>query len=382
MSWHRVIGQQRVKEILVSAWRAGRLPHAYAFVGPDGVGKDATALELARVLHCEQGGEEACNKCSSCVRMNVLQHPDLRFVVALPVGKGEKADDPPLVKLTQMDIEAIREQFKLKAGNPYHRITIPRASIIKINSIRDIRRESSLSTSGRSKRVIIISRADEMGDAAANTLLKTLEEPGGNTMLILTTSHRDALLPTILSRCQMVQFDPLTEVDIQAALIERKQVEVGQAFLVARLANGSYTKALELLQEDVAEQRQQVVAFIRAALGNSISSVTDAVDELCAGKDRQRVIQFLNLMLIWVRDAMVLLQEGQVINLDQRDDLGKFVGRFPGADLIQVLASIERAISLVERNVYINLVMLHLAIQFRHSIPVSAPSKDPASIET
>ena len=381
MSWHRIIGQQRVKEILVSALRSGRLPHAYAFVGLDGVGKDGAALELAKLLHCEVGGEEACDKCPSCVRLNLLQHPDLRFVVALPVGKGEKADDPPLEKLSQMDIEAIREQFRLKADDPYHRIVIPKASIIKINSIRDIRRESSLSTSGRGKRVIIISRADEMGDAAANTLLKTLEEPGENTMLILTTSHRDALLPTILSRCQMVQFDPLTERDILAALIERKQVEPGQASLVARLANGSYTKAVELLHEDVAQQRQQVVAFIRAALGNTITSVTDAVDELCAGKDRQRVIQFLNLMLIWVRDAMVLLQGGQVINLDQQDDLRKFVGRFPSADLVRVLENIERAISLVERNVYINLVMLHLAVQFRHSIRSAAPAANQISFE-
>jgi DNA polymerase-3 subunit delta' len=382
MSWHRVIGQERVKEILISALRSGRLPHAYVFVGPDGVGKDAMALELARVLHCEQRGEEACDRCPSCVRMSSLQHPDLRFVVALPVGKGEKADDPPLEKLSQMDIEAIREQFRLKAKNPYHWMTIPKASIIKINSIRDIRRESSLSTTGRGKRVIIISRADEMGDAAANTLLKTLEEPPGNTMLILTTSHRDALLPTILSRCQMVQFDPLTEKDIRAALVGRTQVEPGQASLVARLANGSYTKALELLQEDVTEQRQQVVAFIRATLGNNVTSVTDVVDELCAGKDRQRVTQFLNLMLIWVRDAMVLLRGGQVINLDQQDDLKKFVGRFPGADLVRVLAGIERAISLVEGNVYINLVMLHLAIEFRHSTFASTPVVNSALLET
>lgn len=381
MSWDRVIGQGRVKRILLSALRSGRLPHAYLFVGNDGVGKDAAALELARVLHCEQGGEEACDKCPSCVRMSSLQHPDLRIVVALPLGKGEKADDPPLEKLSSVEIELIREQFRLKAGDPYHRIMIPKASIIKINSIRDIRRESSLSTTEGSKRVIILSRADEMGDAAANTLLKTLEEPGENTMFILTTSHRDAVLPTILSRCQVVQFDPLTEEDIRSALIARKSVEPAQASLVARLANGSYTKALDLLQEDVAEQRQQVVAFIRAALGNNVTLATDAVEELCAGKDRQLVIQFLNLMLIWVRDALVLLQGGQVINLDQQEDLKKFVARFPQADFVRVLACIERAISLVERNVYINLVMLHLATELRRNILSAAPATYSPSFE-
>jgi DNA polymerase-3 subunit delta' len=300
--------------------------------------------------------------------MNSLQHPDVKLVVALPVGKGEQSDDPPLEKLSAAEIQIVQEQFKLKAENPYHRVTIPKATIIKINSIRDIRRESALSTFGRRKRVIIVSRADEMGDAAANTLLKTLEEPSRNTMLILTTAQRDALLSTTVSRCQVVQFDPLTEQEIRAALVERNGVEQEQASLVARLAHGSYTKALELLQDDVAAQRRQVVTFVRAALGNNIVALTESVEELCANKNRDVIIRFLNLMLMWIRDALVLLQGGEVINLDQHDDLQRFVSKFPHADLIGVLSRIERAIFLVERNVYINLVMLQLAVQLRRSI--------------
>lgn len=382
MTWQRVIGQERVKQILLSALRNNRLPHAYLFVGSEGVGKDAIAFELARVLHCEQRGEQACNQCDSCVRMNSLQHPDVKLVVALPVGKGEKSDDPPFEKLSAAEIQIIQEQFKLKAENPYHRITIPKATIIKINSIRDIRRESALSTSGRYKRVIIVSRADEMGDAAANTLLKTLEEPSKNTMLILTTAHRDALLPTIVSRCQVVQFDPLTEPEIRTALIERSSVEQQQASLVARLAHGSYTKALELLQDDVAAQRQQVVTFVRAALGNNIVTLTDAVDELCAGKNRDLILRFLNLMLMWIRDALVLLKGGEVINLDQQDDLQKFVSKFPQADLIGILTHIERAIFLIDRNVYINLVMLQLAVHLRQGILPGAGIKHLETVES
>jgi len=382
MTWQRVIGQERVKQILLSALRNDRLPHAYLFVGNDGVGKDAMALELARVLHCEKGGEEACAQCPSCVKVNSMQHPDVKFVVALPVGKGEKSDDSPLEKLSAAEIQLVREQFRLKAENPYHRITIPKASIIKINSIRDIRRESALSTYSRRRRVIIISRAEEMGDAAANTLLKTLEEPSGNTMLILTTSHRDALLSTIISRSQAVQFDPLKEHEIREALIERNAVQSAQAALVARLAHGSYTKALELLQDDVAAQRQQVVAFVRAALGTNVVGVTEAVEELCASKDRDVLVRFLNLMLMWFRDAMVLLQGGEVINLDQEDDIKKFIAKFSRADLIRMLADIERAIFLIERNVYINLVMLQLAVQMRRNILPHAVVRQSEAMET
>ncbi|MEK9138888.1 MAG: hypothetical protein AAB393_17340, partial [Bacteroidota bacterium] len=149
MSWNRVIGQERVKLHLLSALRNDRLPHAYLFVGNEGVGKDAAALELAKVLHCEGGNEQACDACPSCIRVNTLQHPDVKLVVALPVGKGEKSDDPPLEKLSQAEIQTIQEQYRLKGENPYHRISIPKATIIKINSIRDVRRESSLSTLGR-----------------------------------------------------------------------------------------------------------------------------------------------------------------------------------------------------------------------------------------
>ncbi len=366
--WPRVIGQERVKRILLSGIKTARLAHAYLFSGNDGVGKDAMALEFARVLHCETGKEEACGRCASCVRMNALEHPDVKFVVALPVGKGEKSDDGPLAKLGEAEVRTIQEQLRLKGGNPYHRVSIPKATIIKINSIREIRRESSMSTFGKGRRVCIISHADEMGEEASNTILKTLEEPSGSTMLILTTSHRENLLPTIVSRCQGVRFDSLTAEQIKTALIDRNGVEEQQAGLVARIANGSYTRALDLLEEDILSQRQEVVAFIRLLLGSNVLTLTEDIEKLAAPRDREAVLRFLSLMLIWFRDAMVLIQGGEVINIDQRDDLQRFVAKFPDANLVQAVNDVERTISLVERNVYIMLALLQLAVKLRANI--------------
>jgi len=119
MIWPRVIGQQRVKATLLSALRTKRLAHAYMFYGGEGVGKDAMALELARVIHCERGGEEACGSCASCLQMNSLQHPDVHLVCALPVGKGENSDDSPTTKLTEQEIETIREEFKQKGQQEF-----------------------------------------------------------------------------------------------------------------------------------------------------------------------------------------------------------------------------------------------------------------------
>ena len=370
--WPRVIGQDRVKRILLAALRAGRLPHAYLFYGADGVGKDAMALELARVLHCERNGTAACGVCPSCERAANGTHPDIRIVVPLPVGKNESSDDDPLAKLNETDLRAVQDELREKASNPYHRVSVPRATIIKINSIRDVRRESTMSTFDGRRRVYIISPADAMGDEAANTLLKTLEEPSGDCMLILATSRRDALLPTILSRCQNVRFDPLTESDLMEALIERNSLDRETAGFVARLANGSYTAALGLLAEETLQERAFVPSFVRHVLGGSVLPLIEDVERFAAARDRVAVERFLALLLMWFRDAMVMTRGGRIINVDQEEDLRRFTARFPQADLLRAMADIERALSLVGRNVYIKLILLQLSVQLRRTIATTA----------
>lgn len=381
MLWPHVIGQQRVKEALISALRSQRLPHALLFYGAEGVGKDAVALELARVIRCERGQEEACRACSSCLRLDSLQHPDVQLVIALPRNSQEKEDDEPLAKLSEAEVRVVQEQLRRKGANPYYRIEIAKANVIKINSIRAIRRESSMSTTDNRRRVVIISGADAMNDAAANTLLKTLEEPPGDTMLILTTAHRDALLPTILSRCQSFRFALLSDDEIRAALIERDGAEPTRAELAARLANGSYTRAQELLDDEVMQQRAHVLDFIRGSLGSRTLELTEQIERIAELKDRDAHVRFLNLVLMWFRDAMVLSHGGKVVNVDQIADLRSFVEKFPGADLPQVLLDVEKAISLVERYTYIKLVFAQLAVRLRRAIlPGGTPQRSPATV--
>jgi DNA polymerase III subunit delta' len=366
--WPRVIGQKRVRGLLLSAVHAGRLAHAYLFYGQKGVGKDAVALELARMLHCTRQDDNACGECDSCRRMDALQHPDVRFITALPVGKGEDRDDGPLDKLTLGELEDIRAQFARKGADPYYAVSIPRASSIKINSIRDIRREVPFSTLDRRRRVYVISNAEDMGTEAANMLLKTLEEPPAQTMFILTTSQREALPQTIVSRCQQVRFDPIAEPEICAALAERKGIEEAQARLVARLSGGSYSWALDLLEKDLMQERIDVVNFVSNTMGGRHIDVGEIIERVTAERDRDRVVRFLHLMLIWMRDAMVITRGGTIINIDQEDRLKKFVDVFPRADLGAAMGDIEHSISLVERNVYITLVLYALAGRLKTTI--------------
>ena len=368
MIWASVIGQDRVKKQLLEIIRSGRLAHAYLFHGDEGVGKDAMALELARVLLCEQQGVSACGECSSCVKIPKGQHPDVWLITSLPRGRNEAGEDPPLEKLSDDDVKIVREQLRLKAENPYHCITIPRSNVIKVNSIRAVRREATLSTFSGRRRVVIVLRAEEMGEEAANTLLKTLEEPLPGTMFILTSSHPDMLLPTIRSRCQSVRFESLTAENIQGALIGRGLAESHHAQLVARLALGSYTRALELLNEDINAERRAALEFIMNALGPSFIKLIDQIEELTSPGDRDRLIRFLNLLLVWFRDALVLREERAVINLDQHGELTRFVKKFPGAKLGRVLEEIDHAVFLVERNVYMMFVLVQLALRLRDCI--------------
>jgi len=367
--WARVIGQVRVKQTLLTALRTGRLAHAYLFYGEEGVGKDAMALEFARVLLCEEGNEEACGRCASCLRVGQMQHPDIQLITALPVGKSEDMGDPPLAKLSQDDISTIQEEYRRKGEDPYYTVVIPRANVIKISSIRELRREATMTAFGGKKRIFLISHAEDMEDSASNALLKTLEEPAGDCIIILTTSNREALLTTIVSRCQQVRFDPLAEEDIRSALHERESVDPSHAALVARLANGSYARARALLQADVFEERKFVVEFIRHALSGNALSVAEDVDRIAAWKSRDQVQRFLLFVLLWFRDALVLSQGGYVINLDQHDELKRFVTRNPGADMLGAIAETERAISLLGRNTYIKLVIFTLATRLRLTLP-------------
>lgn len=118
MSWNSIIGQERVKSLLKRILQSKQIAHAYLFYGPEGIGKDAIAIEFAKILNCSAAGEEACEVCSSCQKMKTLQHPNLKMIFALPVGKGERTGDNPFEVLTENQIVEVREQIQRKAADP------------------------------------------------------------------------------------------------------------------------------------------------------------------------------------------------------------------------------------------------------------------------
>lgn len=366
MSWGSIIGQNRIKDQFRVLLRNDVLTHAYLFVGPEGVGKDAFALEIAKALQCSASEGEACGSCEDCIRAESLQHPNIHLVFALPTGRNELPEDAPLAKLSPDDLEAVRKHIRLKAGNRYHKVRIPRANGYKISSIRELRRMASLSAHGKGRKVFVLLDVEQLTPAASNALLKTLEEPLPDTMLFLTASDPGSLLPTIVSRCQVVRFDPVTADEIAAALRDREQVSPEDAKMISHLAAGSYGRALEFARSDLHEIRDGVVEVLRSIVAGRRTDIIRTVETLSADNDRHYLRQFLYLLQSWIRDAMVYKTNPDlIVNVKDADSIRKFSEGFPLLDYDRAHRLIERSISHLSRNVYILLSLTHLAIELR-----------------
>jgi DNA polymerase-3 subunit delta' len=369
MSWSSIIGQERVKLLLKQTLQSGQIAHAYLFYGHEGVGKDALAIEFAKVMNCESGSIEACGTCNNCRRMASFQHPNIRLVFALPVGKNEKNGDDPISVLTEPQVDDVREQIQLKAKDPYHRIEITKANFIKINSVRDIKREASMSNTEKGKKIFIILNANMMNAEASNSLLKTLEEPLPGTILLLTTSVKDQLLPTIISRCQLIKCDVLSDAEIENTLCTNDGVDENTARLASQLANGSYNEARRLCSQNMGDERKDVVEFMRMVLGNNKTALIDMIDELASSVDRPEIERWLNLLQSWLRDALLLQQNAKIPLLDdEKQSLENFIANFKQANLIEAIKTVEKAIAHLDKNVYLHLILTTLAIDLRKLI--------------
>ncbi|RCK72062.1 MAG: DNA polymerase III delta prime subunit [Ignavibacteriae bacterium] len=369
MSWDVLIGQNRVKELIKKQLENKRIPHALLFYGPEGTGMDVAAIHLAKILNCRNSNYDSCDVCEDCKKLNSLQHPNIQLIFPLPVGKNEQSDDSPYDKLSDSEIKNVMSEIEKKSRNPYHKINIDRANFIKITSIREIRKKTSLSMFSEGKKVVIIFDADKMTEQAANALLKTLEEPVGDTIIILTTSNKDALLPTIISRCQSIRFDELTSDEISEALQKNENVDLQQSKIIARLANGSYSKALELINSDLNEKRDEVINFIALILTNNSLKIAQEIERISKDYDKDTIEQMLLLMKMWFRDALILKEGAQeIINLDQVNRIEKFINLYKNISFNEIFELLDASLSLLRKNVYIHLIIFSLVINLKRKI--------------
>ena len=265
--FREILGQDWVVSHLKAARLAGRLSHAYLFLGPAGVGKATTARALAAALNCAQPGADgdACGTCPSCRRMQAGTHPD--FLVISP------------------------EESKAQIG---------------IERIRELRRLTAYPPLGGGWRVVLIKPAEALtvqNDAAANALLKTLEEPPDQHLLVLIARGEADLLPTIVSRCHKLAFAPLPSALIIQELEKRRSLPRSQAALVAALSGGSLGRAIALDPEELVRQRDQVLADLAHLHRGTMGVVLEWAQRLT--KNRADLNNFLLLAQLWYRDLLL-----------------------------------------------------------------------------
>jgi DNA polymerase-3 subunit delta' len=255
-------GHERTRDLLRAAVEQGRLPHALLFAGPEGVGKRTVALALAAWLQCEHRDGDACGHCASCGQTAAGSHPDVRLVT---VAAGKK----------EIGVDRAREVKRF----------------VQLQPVRGI------------AKVAIVDEAHRLTVAAQNALLKTLEEPPDRSLLILVANNPDALLGTVRSRCQRVQFPPLPAATVAAMLSAGYGLDATTAHELAVLADGSPGRALALSRSDVAARRADLLRQLAGLKTARYVEVVQLANEL--SQPEGHVDVKLELLLSHYRDDAV-----------------------------------------------------------------------------
>ena len=340
------ISQKKSLKLLAQAWRKDRLAHAILLSGVPGSGKEAVALEMAKILNCTEEEYAACGKCSACRRIASFEHPNLQYIYPLPGGSKDK--DNPAASLKDEIIEIIQSELGKKAANPFYRIEIPGANFVRIDSIRFLKKNAYLKSAEQGNRVILVSQAEKMNDEAANAFLKLLEEPPSDTYIFLTTSKPDVMVSTIRSRCQVVKLKRLTKNVVEEALIS-DNVSPEEAKMYAKSVNWDIGKALRLINDGEFENRMalanEIVTVITSGKALDISGMNRKIG-LVSKEGKEKLTDIFHL-------ALNNLLDEKNHNIQKITEL-------------KVAECFDKAIDLVGRNIYIPMIFSSLVFETRN----------------
>jgi DNA polymerase III subunit delta' len=307
MSFQDIYGHEKQLAQLKSAITGGRLAHAYLFHGRAGIGKKAVAMAFAAAILCDRKEAESCQTCLSCKKTGHGNHPDLITIAA-------------------------------------------EGAFIKIQAIKDLLHMIAFRPLEGGRRLFIIDEADRMNQAAANALLKTLEEPSPANILVLITSKPYTLPRTILSRCQQLRFSPLRQETVAAYLEKKETLDAGTAGMIAAVAEGSIQRALQLKEDDYLADRKAILGHIAADHSGDPMLRLSLLRYL--GKDKKDVPEKLTILQSCFRDALVwkeLPGDRTPANNGETDAI-QAITRLTTADILFNLQTISASIRALEYN--------------------------------
>ncbi|MDD5772544.1 MAG: DNA polymerase III subunit delta' C-terminal domain-containing protein [bacterium] len=316
MSWDNVIGQKRVIEILKRTIENGRIPQAYIFTGTDGTGKRLVAKELAKALNCEKNTGNACNICLSCNKIDRDIHPDVEVIS--PAGQSGG------IKIEQ--IHAIRERIFLKPLEGKYKF-------------------------------YIIDHAEGLikpQEASGNALLKLLEEPPNDTIFVLIPTEGQALIPTIVSRCQKIKFDYLSIGEVEKVLRDKFFYNEEDARLSAGFSFGRVDRALSFKDEKTKIEREEVFKNLKSPFLKNLLTWARELSSM-----REKAIDVLDIMILYMRDILIYKITNEkmfLINADYFKEI-EAEQKDTVAGILKKIKLIQKTKQLIEQNINLQLAL-------------------------
>jgi DNA polymerase-3 subunit delta' len=311
MNFSQIPGQKEIKAKLLRSVKEERVSHAQLFTGPEGCGSMALALAYARYVSCENRTDyDSCGTCKSCVKYEKLIHPDLHFV--FPVIKGKKATDPVSDNYLEEWREFVKRSPYFTLNNWMDSIEVGNAQgMIFASEASEIIKKLSLKTFESDYKIMIIWLPEKMHQATANKLLKMIEEPPEKTLFLLVSEEPDKVIPTILSRCQLVKVPSFKSSDIEKYLTDRFSIAPDKASDISRVSNGNITRAIELCENEDSSlaNLERFKSLMRFAWKRDIVSIINWSEEISTtGREAQK--NFISF-------SMRLLRENLMLSLNQ-----------------------------------------------------------------
>jgi len=374
MLFSNIIGQENIKNHLIKTIENDRIPHAQLFIAPTGSGALPLAIAYAQYILCKNTegenntGDPACN-----LKFEKLMHPDLHF--SFPVTTNEKVKKRPTSNSFMNEWRTFVEDTPYGSlFNWYQLLGIEnKQGQIGVDEAEEIVKKLVLKSYEGGYKVMIIWMAEKMNISASNKLLKLIEEPPAKTLFLLLAENEERIIKTILSRCQVLHFQPLTEQNIIDTLMKDHGVDENQAIRIAQQCNGNWNKALHLLHHDDNELifEKWFITWVRSAFRakGDASVVQDLIkwSEEISKTGRETQKRFLKYCSHFFRQALLTNYNARSLvffeSYTNNFDLEKFAPFVHGANIEDINKAIEDAMYHIERNANAKIVFLDLSMQ-------------------
>jgi DNA polymerase-3 subunit delta' len=361
MQFSQIIGQDAVKQRLLTSVKENRVSHAQLFLGPEGSGSLALAVAYAQYLSCDdKQPNDSCGLCASCRKYQKLMHPDLHFSYPTFGTPKETAID---------FIENWRTAF---TENPYLSLDIWRSYLdagnkqanINIAECHQILKKLSFKPFESAYKILILWLPEYL-DKQGNALLKVIEEPQPNTLFLLVAQNQDQILNTILSRTQLIKIPCLNYEDIKEHLISRHNQTETAASEIAYLSNGNLTEALGMLHTDTKSYHTLFVQWLRLCFANKGLDVLTFVDQAAKmGRENQK--NFLRYGISFIRECCLLLAGAdKMVKLpaQEKETARKMAGVMSIPKAQNIIDELEKAHYHIERNANPKILFLDVSLQ-------------------